>query len=492
MSESRGTQCPTRVSNLVLVCAVMVSSAFGQTFTKLVDLTPATGEFPASPLVQGLDGNLYGTTSSAGAFGGGTFFQLTPAGTLTVLYNFCFNDNANCPDGAGPAGTIALGSDGSFFGTTKGSFTGGEDSTIYNINTAGSLTTLHTFCGALSCSGASASSGGLTLAWNGNFYGTSFPPDGSSAYDNLVYSMTTSGTVNTRLMVCPNQICPTNAGPGGALLQAAGGYLIGPGPGGANGVGAIYRMTPLGVPSILYSICVDSACLGGTDMNTPLVQNAGGNLYGTNLFGGGGANCSITEGCGTAFQLVGTAFTVLHHFCSWLNCIDGGRPLALIQASDGNFYGVTNSFGAHNGGVVFKVTNTHQYTVVHAFATADGTSPQAALMQATDGTLYGTTVQGGSNPLGNEHGTIFKVSLGLPAFIKTVQPAGKVGDSIVIFGNGFTGSTSVVFNGTAALFTVVSDTEITATVPSGATTGKIQVVTPSSTLSTVVSFPIHS
>jgi uncharacterized repeat protein (TIGR03803 family) len=475
---------------IVFFCVAMAIAAQAQ-FTKLVDLTPTTGEFPASPLVQGLDGNLYGTTSNSGAFGGGTFFQLTPGGTLTVLYNFCVDDNTNCPDGAEPAGSIALGADGSFYGTTKGSFTGGENSTIYNITSAGSLTTLHTFCGALSCSGAFASSGGLTLAWNGNFYGTSFPPDGSSAYDNLVYSMTPTGTVHTRLMVCPNQLCPTNAGPSGTLLQAGGGYLIGPGPGGANGFGAVYRMTPLGTPSILYSMCDDNACDGGTDTNTPLVQNAAGNLFGTNLAGGGGAHCIVGEGCGTAFQLIGTAFTVLHHFCNWPNCTDGGRPTALIQASDGNFYGTTNSFGAHQGGVVFKVTNTHQYTVVHAFATADGTAPQAALMQATDGTLYGTTVQGGSNPFGNEQGTIFKVSLGLPPFVKTVQPAGKAGDTILILGNGLTGSTSVTFNGTSASFSVVSDTEISATIPAGATTGTMQVVTPSTTLSTIVPFPVH-
>jgi uncharacterized repeat protein (TIGR03803 family) len=373
----------------------MVISSHAQTFTKLVDLTRTTGEFPASPLVLGLDGNLYGTTSSAGAYGGGSFFQLTPSGTFTKLYDFCFNDNSNCPDGAEPAGSVVLAPDGSFYGTTKGSFTGGEDSTVYNITSTGVLTTLHTFCGTLSCSGAFAGSG-LTLAWNGNFYGTSNPPDGSSDYDNLVYSMTPSGTVHTRLMVCPNQICPTNAGPSGTLLQASGGFLIGPGPGGANGVGAIYKMTPLETPAVLYSMCVDSACLGGASTNTPLVQNLGGSLYGTNRAGGGGGHCTIGQGCGTAFQLVGPAFTVLHPFCNWLNCTDGGQPNPLIQASDGNFYGTALSFGAHNGGVVFKVTNTHQYTVIHAFATADGIAPQTALVQATDGTLYGTTVQGRS------------------------------------------------------------------------------------------------
>jgi hypothetical protein len=84
------------------------------------------------------------------------------------------------------------------------------------------------------------------LAWNGDFYGTSFPSDGSSAYDNLVFKISPSGQFATLLTVCPNGLCPTNAGPSFTLLQASGGYLIGPGPGGANNVGAIYRMTPAG------------------------------------------------------------------------------------------------------------------------------------------------------------------------------------------------------------------------------------------------------
>ena len=474
---------------VVFFCAAIAIASQAQ-FTKLADLTPTTGEFPHSPLVQGLDGNLYGTTSNYGAYGGGTFFQLTPSGTVTTLYDFCFNDNSGCPDGAEPSGVVVLGSDGSFYGTTIGSFTGGEDSTIYKITTGGSLTTLHTFCGVSSCSGAFASSDGLTLAWNGNFYGTSFPPDGSSAYDNLVYSMTPAGTTHTRLIVCPNQLCPTDAGPGGALLQSSGGYLIGPGPGGVNNAGAIYRMTPLGSPTVIYSMCVDSSCHLGTGTTSPLVQNPAGNLLGTNRAGGAGPFCTVGEGCGNVFQLIGSAYTEMHNFCNWPSCVDGSQPNALIRASDGNFYGTTLSGGSKGAGVVFKITPSHAYSVIHQFLGPEGGNPETALMQATDGTLYGTTISGGSHTGGNEQGTIFKISLGLPPFLKTVQPAGKAGDTVLILGNGLTGSTSVTFNDTPASFTVVSDTEISAIVPSGATTGAIEVVTPSNTLLTLAVFPV--
>jgi uncharacterized repeat protein (TIGR03803 family) len=488
-NRGRNRRACRHICAVVFFCAAMAIASQAQ-FTKLVDLTTTTGEFPRSPLVQGLDGNLYGTTFEAGIFGGGTFFQLTPAGTFTKLYDFCFNDNPGCPDGSDQSGSIALGPDGNFYGTGQGSFFGSELGIAYKMTPTGTPTTLHTFCSQPSCAdGAFPTNGGLTLAWNGNFYGTAFPQDGNTNFDDVVFAVSSSATFHVRLTVCPGQICPTAAGPSGGLLQASGGYLVGPGPGGTNGLGAIYRMTPLGVPTVLYSMCDDSACHLGSNTTTPLVQNHAGNLFGTNLLGGAGPFCTLEEGCGNVFQLIGSAYTAMHNFCNWPNCVDGSQPNALILASDGNFYGTTNAGGSTGKGVVFKITPSHSYSVIHQFLGSDGQNPGAALMQATDGTLYGTTIGGGSN-LGNEEGTIFKISLGLPPFIKTVQPAGKVGDTILILGNGLTGSTSVTFNDTSASFTVVSDTEISATVPSGATTGTIQVVTPSNTLLTLGVFPV--
>jgi uncharacterized repeat protein (TIGR03803 family) len=478
-----------RVSAVVVFCGATIISQ-GQTFTSLANLTPTTGERPGA-LVQGTDGNLYGAANDYGAYGGGTFFQVTPSGTVTPLYNFCFNDNPGCPDGAGPLGAVALGVDSNFYGTTEGSFFGGEVATIYKITTAGSLTTLHTFCMG-TCSDGNYPTSGLSLAWNGDFYGISNPPEDSSAYDNLVYKISSSGTFTTLFTVCPNQTCPTDAGPYGTFLQASGGYLIAPGPGGTNGIGAIYRMTPAGIPTVIYSFCADGTCHDGEGPNTPLVQTAGGSLIGTNVYGGAGANCTISEGCGTAFRVLSGSLTKLHDFCSWENCTDGGTPNALIQATDGNFYGTTSVGGASKGyGTIFKLTPSGQYTVIHRFDLTDGANPAAALVQATDGNLYGTTSNGGTDSEGDEVGTIFRVSLGLPPFVKTVQNAALVGGSVIILGNNLTGSTGVTFNGRAALFSVTSDTEITATVPAGATTGPIQVITPSATLSSNVAFVVR-
>jgi uncharacterized repeat protein (TIGR03803 family) len=108
-------------------------------------------------------------------------------------------------------------------------------------------------------------------------------------------------------------------------------------------------------------------------------------------------------------------------------------------------------------------------------------------MQDTNGTLYGTTLEGGAD----NDGTLFSLSLGLGPFVKTAPLSGDVGAAIKILGTDLTGTTSVTFNGTAATFTVVSGAEITTTVPTGATTGQVQVITPSGTLLSNASFQVR-
>src|SRR5207245_3790205 len=102
----------------------------------------------------------------------------------------------------------------------------------------------------------------------------------------------------------------------------------------------------------------------------------------------------------------------------------------------------------------------------------------AGLVQDTNGRFYGTTAFGGTSTncsLGC--GTVFSLSVGLGPFVETQPTSGKVGAAVKILGTNLTGATSVTFNGTAAVFKVVSSSEITTTVPAGATTGKVKVVT---------------
>jgi uncharacterized repeat protein (TIGR03803 family) len=489
MKNSRFFQLRSTVI-LLLLCAALPIASPAQTFTTLADFNLNSGANPGSPLTQGLDGNFYGTAGNYGTYGAGAFIKMTPSGSLSYLYEFCLNDDEDCPDGAYPSGAVALGIDGNFYGTTGGNLEAGTGS-IYKITPAGSLTTLTNFtsCTAGVCSASPRY--GVTLARTGEFYGPSLAgPNSPAAFDDLIFAISSSGKFSNVLIVCPDQICPVDAGPSGTLLQASDGDLIGPGPGGANGWGAIYKMTSSGTPTVIYSFCDDSTCHDGEGANSPLAENIAGDFFGTTVYGGAGANCTLSQGCGTAFRVPpgGSGILIkMHDFCSATGCADGSTPNALIQALDGNFYGTTSGGGNSAGdGTVFKLTPGGLFSVIHRFSGPDGANPITALLQGTDGNLYGTTSHGGTDG----GGTIFRISLRMPPFVKTVQNAGAVGSSVIILGNNLTGATSVTFDGTASTFSVVSDTEITATVPAGAFTGEIQVTTPTTTLASNVQFVV--
>ena len=203
---------------------------------------------------------------------------------------------------------------------------------------------------------------------------------------------------------------------------------------------------------------------------------------------GGGAH-----GHGTVFRITPSGtLTTLYSFCSQSACTDGATPYAgLIQATDGNLYGTTAGGGARNNdGTVFKITPTGTLTTLHRFCfqsgCADGAGPLSGLIQATDGNLYGTTDAGGVDGFG----TVFRLNVDLGPFVETLPASGKVGAAVKILGTNLTGATSVSFNGTGAAFEVVSASEISTTVPTGATTGTVQVVTPDGTLSSNVPFRV--
>ena len=142
------------------------------------------------------------------------------------------------------------------------------------------------------------------------------------------------------------------------------------------------------------------------------------------------------------------------------------------------------AIGVRGAGTVFKITPSGTLTTLYSFCAqggcTDGSDPYAGLVQATNGDLYGTTFAGGADGFG----TIFSLSVGLAPFVETQPTSGEVGAAVNILGSDLTGATGVSFNGTAATFAVVSRTLITATVPTGASTGKVEVTTPGGTLST--------
>jgi uncharacterized repeat protein (TIGR03803 family) len=395
-------------------------------FITLASFDGTDGSYPDAGLVQATNGDLYGTTLNGGASSVGTVFEITPSGTLTTLYSFC--SQGGCMDGEIPEAVLVQATNGDLYGTT---YAGGANGygTVFRITPSGTLTTIHSFCSQSGCTDGEWPFAGLVQATNGDLYGTTYA-------------------------------------------------------GGANGYGTVFRITPSGTLTTLHSFCSQSGCTDGENPVAGLVQANNGNLYGTTLAGG-------AYGDGTVFKItLSGTLTTLYNFCSQSGCTDGEEPFAgLVQATNGDLYGTTSAGGAHSGGTVFKITPSGTLTTLYNFCSQsgckDGAYPVAGLVQATNGDLYGTA-GGGAYGLG----AVFSLSVGLGPFVETLPTSGSAGASVEILGTNLTGATSVSFNGTEAVFEVVSSSEITTTVPTGATTGTVQVVTPNGTLSSNVPFRV--
>lgn len=258
----------------------------------------------------------------------------------------------------------------------------------------------------------------------------------------------------------------------------------------AAGCGTIFKITLSGTLTTLHSFCPSAGCADGAGPAATLVQATNGYLYGTTARGG-------SDNSGTVFEITPSGgLKTLYSFCSQGQCADGFEPSGLIQASDGNLYG-TNELGGIGTidcpagcGTIFKLTPKGSLTTLYDFCSesgcVDGFSPStsAGLVQGTNGTLYGTAFFGGS--YGN-YGGVVSLSTGLRPFVKAQPASGKTGATIEILGTNLTGATSVTFNGTPSPFRVVASSLIVTTVPSGVTTGTVQVVTPPR--GTLSSFP---
>ena len=186
---------------------------------------------------------------------------------------------------------------------------------------------------------------------------------------------------------------------------------------------------------------------------------------------------------GTVFKITSKGkLTVLHSFSS----SDGANPFGgLVQAASGNLYGAAYVGGTLSYGVIYRISPNGQFSDLYNFDYLTGAYPEVTLLQHTTGTLYGDTFTGGLGA-----GSFYSLRAGLGAFVAPVPSSGKVGKAIGVLGQGFTGTTAVSFNGTAATFSVSSATFLTATVPDGATTGPLTVTTPTGTLSSKQNFRV--
>jgi uncharacterized repeat protein (TIGR03803 family) len=314
--------------------------------TTLFNLDQTDGDAPLAGLIQTTDGSFYGTAAGGGSdrdcdglnFTCGTVFGITTGGTLISLHGFDGNN------GFFSYAALVEGTDGNLYGTTT---SGGENDdcfygenytcgTVFSITSSGTLATLHTFVGT----DGAIPYAGLVQGANGDCYGTTTYGANINSYCpygcGTIFKITPSGVLGT----VHSFIGTDGANPEAELVQATNGSFYGTTfDGGANGDGTVFTITPSGSLTILYSFCSQSNCTDGSFPYAGLVQATNGNFYGTAE--GGGANSD-----GTVFEITPSGtLTTLHSFAG----TDGAGPSAgLVQDTNGTFYGTTADGGTSN------------------------------------------------------------------------------------------------------------------------------------------------
>jgi uncharacterized repeat protein (TIGR03803 family) len=457
-----------------------ISKSGGSTFKVLRHLNATDGTYSQSDLIQAKDGNFYGMCYGGGANNNGTIFKITPDGKYTVLKSL-----SSPKDGSFPYGNLMQNSDGFLYGMAR---SGGANNagTIFKISTSGSFSVIHSLIGATE---GSTPNGGLVKGKDGNLYGMTYSDGpyksgtvfkvttagkltvlaafdgsakGSAPYESLIkgadsayYGTTSAGgkySYGTIFKICGGITTVlhsfdrnTDGGrPKGSLVLASNGSFYGTTTeGGSKGYGTIFKITPGGTFSVIYNVAPGD----GSNIQGSLLQAKDGFLYGMSNTGGpksGGTIFKVSlsgsfstvysfeyakEGSGTEGDLIQASdgnfygmtannahvfkltpkgeLTLLHTF---IVGTEGNYPLgSLIEGKDGNLYGTTSNGGANGAGTIFKMTKAGKLTVLKQLNPAtDGRSPKGSLLQASDGSFYGTTSAGGKN----NAGTIFKITSG--------------------------------------------------------------------------------
>ena len=435
------------------------------------------GDSSYAQLFQGADGNFYGTTSSGGANGSGTVFQVTTNGTLaqlanlpgfqyivvtnsqerqgavylnyttnnwtnalvaldlngsiTKLYDFPPLVNSTNATGADSLSGLTLGPDGSFYSVTYQGGTSGYG-TVIRVTTNGAVTALASFSGNT----GNEIHAGLTLGSDGALYGAS-QAGGVNGYGTL-FKWSSDGTLsvlhNFAYQLDGASPYPSlTLGPDGNLYGTASGggtNLLQTGPGSFNAVsdGTVFRITPNGVFTPLFYF-------NGTNGANPyggLTLGSDGNFYGMTTYGGTGTN-------GTVYQITTNgALTVLASF----NGTNGANPYGnLTLGTDGNFFGLTSAGGVSNVGTMFEISTQGVLNTLVNFTGTNGANPQAGLIWNSDGYFYGTTF---GTPLGppftssssDKNGSAFKVTPGgtLTTLVRFAQTNGSLPSGNLIKG----------------------------------------------------------
>jgi len=465
---------------LLAAALFVTAAASAQTVTTLYtypqDSRGHTGVLAPGLFSQGRDGNIYGTIVDDGTLAGGEVYRITPTGTLTTLYAFCAA--TGCTDGAHPSGGVILGLDGNFYGTTtNGGVNNTGVGTVFKLSPTGTHTKVYDFT-SLTDQGDPAY--GLVQGVDGNFYGL----NGGvySGQYGAAFKLTPKVSPPWPLKVL-GPFAYTNGADPNLFTQGTDGNFYGSTALGGTGHGVVYKMTAAGKITALHTFSGYP-----TDGHFPvgqLVQGLDGNFYGVTYQGGAFNQGSI-------FKITAAGvFTQIWSFDDTATNVDGNNPFSgLTLGSDGNFYGTTAHGGSKNSGALYRITPTGKLTILHSFCAVTGCPtgfyPEVPLRQHTNGKFYGAT---SGNSLGGSY--FYSLDVGLGTFIVPMTKSGKAGAIVEILGTGLTGATGVKFGtGAATSFSVVSDTYMTAVVPSTGTLGVISVATPSRTLVSTYSFKV--
>ena len=539
------------LTTFLLVLLALLSFSHAQTYTVLYNLGVKSSD-PINPsnsgtIVQGRDGNLYTTIPQGASTGEGAAVKITPAGVLTVLHVF----GSSSTDGINPTGGLTLGTDGNYYGTTSGGCC--QLGTIFKMSSAGSLTTLYSFSDQAdglnpetapiqandgnyygTVAGGNqglgfygsiykiTSSGTFTVlhslvfgdgafpwaplmqATNGSFYGTT--EAGATNNEGNAFKITSGGTFASLFTFDG----PHGQNPFSPLIQGTDGNFYGTtANGGANGHGEVFKMTSSGAITVLHSF---TASGDGAYVAAGLVQATDGNLYGTTKMADG------STGCGTIFRVgpTGANFSTLFTFPT-----DGSMgcnpEVTLIQHTNGILYGLTNTGGTGNSnhGVFFSLNaNLNPFVALLSYSGKEGkvieflgqgfNSSTTVSFNGTPATptISSSTYLTAAVPSGATSGFVTvttsagslkskKKFMVTPQIISFSPTSGPVGTQVVITGVSLIQTTKVTFGGVAATaFTVNSDTQVTATVPTGAKSGKIAITTPGGTATSSTSFTV--
>jgi uncharacterized repeat protein (TIGR03803 family) len=364
-----------------MVVLVLTALAQAQTFTDLYNFTYSSGAYPSAAVIEDSSGNLYGTASGGGTDYFGVVYEFSSSGTYTVLYAF-----TGSPDGESPNTPVIRDSQGNLYGTAG---LGGTDScgVVFKLDTAGTETVLHSFAGTPDgCNPYQ----GVIMDKKGNLYGTT--SSGGTYREGTVFKLTAKGreTLLHRFQGEPSDGAYPSVG---HLIMDEAGNLYGlTDEGGTSSDGVLYKLTPKGKETLLYSFAGGSS--DGCQPFGTVAMDKTGNFYGT------------TEHCGS--NSYGTIWkvsakgkeTILHNFAGGTS--DGCYPVAGVTLdSKGNLYGNTDECGGtgcdgYGCGTVWELSAKGRLTLLHSFDGSDGVLPNGEVLRTTNGTLFGTTPEGGT------------------------------------------------------------------------------------------------